>query len=65
MLSEVFVSLPHCVSHHPAATTRQILRFSQYYGWRIHSFGDCRTTEPLKMKVVCSFETSGHTYPIT
>jgi len=39
MLSEVFVSVPHCVSHHPAATTRQILRFSQGFGWRIHSFG--------------------------
>ena len=27
--------------------------------------GGYRTTEPLKMKVVCSFETSGNTYPVT
>ena len=27
--------------------------------------GGYRTTEPLKMKVVCSFETSGNTYQVT
>ena len=27
--------------------------------------GGYRTTEPLQMKVVCLFETSGNTYPVT